>query len=373
MRQILILLGGVLLIGLGVLLKNVLADSKKSPELKTEEVIKTAFVATVKNETLPVIIKESGNLEAKDKVVLFSEVQGVLQSTGKSFKPGVRYNKGEVLLHINKDEYLASIKAQRSSFQSLVASILPDLQLDYPNSFDKWNSYLKTFDVNQMIKPLPEPLTEQEQYFITGRNIYSTYHSIKNLETRLGKYNIRAPFSGILTETLVTEGTLVRAGQKMGEFISTASFELPIAVSASLLPYLQVGKEVKVNDLNKTFAVKGKVKRINAKIDATTQTVQLFIELRDDLLKEGMFLEAEIPVREAEKATLINRSLIIDGDKVYVVEEGKLQLKPIEVAHYDDQIAVVKGLTDGELRLNKSIPGAHEGMKVKVFSSKVKK
>lgn len=373
MRKILIVLGGVLLIGLGVYIKNVFANSKKSPELKTEEVVKTAFVETVKNQIVPIIIKESGNLQAKNKVELFSEVQGVLQSTGKSYKPGVRYNKGEVLLHINNEEYLASIKAQRSSFQSLIASVLPDLQLDYPTSYGRWNTYLQSFDVDQIVKSLPEPLSDQERYFITGRNIYSMYHSIKNLETRLTKYKIKAPFDGILTETLVTEGSLVRVGQKMGEFINSDSFELPIAVNASMLSYLQIGKEVMVNDLENTFSVKGEVVRINGKIESATQTVQLFIELRGSFLKEGMFLEAQIPVQEAKESIKTDRKLIVNNNFIYIVKDGKLTLEKVEVLHYDDQSAIVRGLKDGSNRLIKTIPGAYEGMSVKLYSSNEKK
>ncbi len=50
--------------------------------------------------------------------------------------------------------------------------------------------------------------SEKENYFITGRGIVSSYYNLKNLEQRLSKYVISAPFSGILTEALVTEGTL---------------------------------------------------------------------------------------------------------------------------------------------------------------------
>ena len=66
--------------------------------------------------------------------------------------------------------------------------------------------------------------TPKENYFISGRGIVSSFYNVKNLEQRLSKYNISAPFNGILVEALVTEGTLIRNGQKLGEFAPTRTY-----------------------------------------------------------------------------------------------------------------------------------------------------
>ena len=98
----------------------------------------------------------------------------------------------------------------------------------------------------------------------------------------MSKYRIQAPFDGVLTETLVTEGTLVRSGQKLGEFIKTGIYELEVSVSKTYSDLLKVGERVKLNDLDKTRTYTGKVTRINARVDQTSQTIKAFIEVADE-------------------------------------------------------------------------------------------
>ena len=368
MRKIIIIAAGIVLLLGGFLLENILSDSKKAPKQKIEKINKTAFVEIVQNTTIPIKIVANGNLEAKNKVELYSEVQGVLQLTGKEFRPGVTYKKGQIILRINSDEHTANLQAQKSNLQNLIVSIMPDIRLDYPDSFKKWSTYLNGFDINKPVANLPEPSTEQEKYFITGNNIYTTYYNVKNLEARLMKYNIRAPYNGILTEVSVNTGALVRSGQKMGEFIDPTIFEMEIAISASYADVLAKGKTVELYNLEKTKSWTGKVARINGRVDQRTQTLNIYIEVKGENLREGMYLEANVPARDEENAFQISRKLLIDNKAVYVVSDSVLELKEVDIVHFDQNSAIIKGLENGTVVLSKSIPGAFDGMKVKIFN-----
>ncbi|KAB1153156.1 HlyD family efflux transporter periplasmic adaptor subunit [Tenacibaculum aiptasiae] len=368
MRKVIIVVAGIVVLGLAFLISNYLKNSKKVPEQKVTKVEKTVFVKEVKNGDVAIDISANGNLVAKNKVDIYSEVQGVLQTTGKDFRVGVSYKKGQTLLKINNQEFYASIQSQRSSLQNLIASIMPDMRLDYPDSFESWNTYLKNFDINKTVQPLPIPKSDKEKYFITGRNIYTTFYTIKNLEARLGKYNIRAPFNGVLTEALVTNGTLVRSGQKMGEFIDNSVFELALSVNGGLVDVLEVGKLVALHNLEKTKVWKGKVSRINGKIDQASQTVQVFIEVKGKDLREGMYLEANVPVKSEKEAIEINRKLLVENKAVYVVRNNVLDLIEINPVHFNENTVVIKGLANGEELVNKPVAGAYAGMPVKIFS-----
>lgn len=368
MRKVIIVVAGIVVLGLAFLISNYLKNSKKVPEQKVTKVEKTVFVKEVKNGDVAINISANGNLVAKNKVDIYSEVQGVLETTGKDFRVGVSYKKGQTLLRINNQEFYASIQSQRSSLQNLIASIMPDMRLDYPDSFESWNTYLKNFDINKTVQPLPTPKSDKEKYFITGRNIYTTFYTIKNLEARLGKYNIRAPFNGVLTEALVTNGTLVRSGQKMGEFIDNSVFELALSVNGGLVDVLEVGKLVALHNLEKTKVWKGKVSRINGKIDQASQTVQVFIEVKGKDLREGMYLEANVPVKSEKEAIEVNRKLLVENKAVYVVRNNVLDLVEINPVHFNENTVVIKGLANGEELVNKPVAGAYAGMPVKIFS-----
>ncbi len=367
MRRYITIFAGLVMIAGGVYVASLLIGNKKKKQPKNREVIPVAFVREVKNSTIPVQVVESGRLLAKNRIQLYAEVQGVMETTKKEFKPGATYRKGEVMVKIRSNDYYAKLQAQKSMLQNLITSILPDLHLDYPEAYPKWDAYLRKFDLDKPIPPLPETTSDKEKFFVTGRNIYNTYYNTKNMEIIYNKYTLRAPFSGILTDALVTPGTLIRPGQKLGEFIDPTVYELEIAVNKTILPALSVGQKVKVRDvesLNDTW--EGKIVRINGRVDPTTQTVKVFINLRGDDIKEGMYLEAVIDGTNKENAIEVNRSLLVEESNLFIVEDNKLKIISVTPVFYNQKTVIVKGLADGQKLLVKMIPGAFSGMKVKI-------
>lgn len=361
-----VLLGIVVIIG-AFFLSGVIADSKEDRRPKPQKVVKTVFVDTVMNGEVPIVVPANGNLVAKRRVELFAEVQGVFKPGNKPFKPGQEYNRGQTLIRIDASEYYASVQSAKSELYNLVTSIMPDLQLDYPEHFPKWRDYLAKFDLEKPTPGLPGVTSEKEKYFITGRGIYSSYYNVKNLEQRLSKYTISAPFSGILTEALVTEGTLVRAGQKLGEFIETGIYELEVAISKTYADFLEVNEEVKLSNLEKTREFTGKVIRVNGRVDQASQTITAFIEVKGENLKEGQYLEANLNARNENDAIEIDRSLLLEDDKIFVVRDSILDVIDVHPIYFTDKKVVLRDVPDGETIVSKPVSGGYAGMLVKVY------
>mgnify|MGYP003686493961 FL=1 len=275
MRKLILAILGILLIAGAIFLGNYFIEKNQKPKPKFKKSIKTVFVENVENKEIPVILNANGNLVAKNKIDIFSEVQGVLKTSNKAFKPGTKYYKGETLLSVNSDEFLASLKSQKSNLYNLITSILPDIQLDYASEFSKWETYLKSFDFDKTTPKLPEFSSDKEKYFISGRGILTAYYNVKNLEVRLSKHIIKAPFTGVLTETLVSSGTLIRSGQKLGEFIDTGIYELEVSINSEFADLLKVGNSVELTNLNKSKSYVGKVVRVNGKIDQVLSLIHI--------------------------------------------------------------------------------------------------
>jgi len=238
--------------------------------------------------------------------------------------------------------------------------------------FQKWQTYLNGFDLNKTTPKLPEMTSEKENYFITGRGIVSNYYNVKNLEQRLAKYSIRAPFTGILTEALVTEGSLIRNGQKLGEYIDPSVYEMEVALSKTYASLLKVGESVALKNLDNTETYSGKVSRVNGSIDAATQTITAYIEVKNKALKEGMYLEANLNAKEETDAIEVNRSLVLEGDQIFIVRDSILDLIDVKPVYYSDTKAVIKDVPDGTVIISKPIPGAYAGMAVKPFTENTK-
>lgn len=373
MRKIILSVLGILFIVFSVLIAKKLIDSKNKPKPVKEKVVKTVFTDTVKNQTVKIVIPANGRLVAKRRIELYSEVQGLFKSTGKLFKPGQKYSKGQTLIQIDASEYRASVQSAKSNLYNDIAAIMPDLRLDFPEVYQKWQNYLTSFDLSKTTPQLPKMTSEKENYFITGRGIVSSYYNVKNLEQRLSKYTIRAPFSGILTEALVTEGTLVRNGQKLGEFIDPSVYEMEVALSKDFVGLLKVGEPVVLNNLNHTETYEGKVSRVNGSIDASTQTVTAFVEVKDSRLKEGMYLEANLSAKEEENAIEVDRNLVLENQQIFVVRDSILDVMDVKPVYFSETKAVLKNVPDGTVILKKSVPGAYVGMLVKPFKNATSK
>lgn len=367
-KTILYIIAGVLLIAAFFAMRAI-ADSKDKEAPKTKKVVKTVFVDTIKNTDVPIIIPANGNLVAKRRVELYAEVQGIFKNSSNLFKAGQEYKRGQTLISIDASEYYASVQSSKSNLYNQITAIMPDLRLDYPDVFPKWEAYLNSFNINETTPKLPEISNDKEKYFINGRGILTTYYNVKNLEQRLGKYRISAPFTGVLTEALVTEGTLIRAGQKLGEFIDTSTYELQVSLNKDYADLLEVGENVELSNINKTKTYKGKVSRVNASIDQATQTVSAFIEVSNNTLKEGMYLQAELEARTIKNAISIDRGLVNDRNEIFTVKDSTLVSLTVNPVYFSDKKAVVKGVPNGEVILSKPVSGAYNGMLVKVASN----
>ncbi|WP_067035549.1 efflux RND transporter periplasmic adaptor subunit [Allomuricauda sp. CP2A] len=371
MRKLIIsaVVGGIIIFG-SLYFAGLIANSKDTGRPESQKVVKTVFVDTVQNATVPIMVPANGNLRAKKRVELYSEVQGVFRQGSKLFRTGQEYSAGQTLIRIDANEYYASVQSAKSNLYNLLTSIMPDLRLDYPEIYPKWQEYLNSFDLTKTTPELPEMSTEKEKFFITGRGIITNYYSVKNMEQRLSKYTITAPFHGVLTEALVTEGTLIRSGQKLGEFINTGVYELEVSVGKTYGDFLRVGRKVELFNLDKTQTYTGEVIRVNGRVDQNSQTITVFIEVSGDNLKEGQYLEANLEAKEETDAIEINRSLLLENNQIFVVRDSILDLIDVNPVYFTDKKVVLKNVPNGVVIVAKPISGAYAGMLVKVFEEK---
>lgn len=241
-----------------------ISGQKKPAERKPiKKVIKQVNSLPVRNSSITTNIEITGRLQAKQKVELFAEVGGTFLPNGNRFKEGKYFQKGQTIIKIDNEEQKLSLLAQKSSLMNQITLMLPDLKSDYPESFPAWEAYVKNLDVNEPLTALPSPVSDQEKYFVSARNLYNLYYTIQSQEKRMQKYTISAPFNGVISTASIDEGTLVRVGQKLGELMNTYTYELEAAVYEQDIDLIKVGSQVNLFTENKAKSWKGTVSRIS--------------------------------------------------------------------------------------------------------------
>lgn len=360
-RQILVIVGVLILIAaLAAAWYFISEQLGEEPEERTKLAV-AVEVIRVENEPVQTYVTLTGRLEPEDKIDIFSEVAGIMEAGPKAFKVGIPYNKGELLVRIKDNEVRQNLISQRAQFISILANTIADLKIDFPEIYYEWADYLAAVEPDSRLQPLPEAKSRRQKLFLTGRDIYSQYHAIKQMEERLAKYRIYAPFSGTLTEVTINRGALVMQGQPLGEFVRTGVYELRASVGLEDRNYINLGDSVSMHPVKKQISYTGSIERINQKVNPQMQTIEVYVKVRGEDLTTGMYLEGRVAANKYPEALRIPRRILLDEKAVFVVEDSTAVLRGIDVLHTNADEAVIKGLEDGTLLITEERTAAFEG------------
>ncbi len=146
---------------------------------------------------------------------------------------------------------------------------------------------------------------------------------------------------------------------------------MEVSINSEFVDLLKVGNSVELLNSKKTKAYNGKVVRVNGKVDQVSQTIKAFIDLKHSDLKEGMFLEANLVAKSETDAVEISRKLLVDNNSVFIVKnDSVLSLVKVNPVYFGSETVVIKGLENNDKVLRQTLPGAFDGMVVKINKKK---
>lgn len=331
---------------------------------KAVKLVKT-MPANVRAEPPYTYIK--GRAVALDRIEVFAEVNGLVLPGSKAFRTGVRFEKGEPLLQLDAGEQEMTLVAQRSAFLQLLTGILPDLKIDYPEAYEAWRNYTGAFDVRKLLTELPEIKSEKEKFFLSSKGVLNQYYTIRSSEERLAKYTLLAPFSGEVVMSTINPGTLVRSGQKIGEFVSLGGFEVESAIPKAALDVVQVGDSVAFQADESYGQLHGQVTRIMRTVDPSTQTAKVFCSVDDVNLRDGVYLTGVIHSQRVPGVMRIPRELLMADESVFTVESDTvLRRTPVNVRVRSERDALISGIDSTTVLLAEPVANASDGMIVRI-------
>ncbi len=364
--RIISLSAAAVLLAFAVIFTIVLPKKNLKPELESGSSATLVKVIYPEISTIESTFSTTGKLKALKRFQLVSQVDGQLETSAQLFRNGKTYQKGEILLEINQNEYKMTLLAQKSEFITLLTSILPDLKADYPDSYAEWRSYASTINVKNDLPNLPDLKNEQELFYFSGKGIMKSYYAIRSGEERLKKYSIIAPYNGVVTLSKAEAGTAVRPGSPLGEYISNEGYELEVTVPLNLKEQFKPGNKANLTSADIKGSWIGKITRVGGSIDESTQSIKVYLEVAGSELKEGMYLTAELMQQPFENAMSIPRKLLDQENKVFIIKDEKLHLQQVTILSKQGDYAIISGLPAQTALLSTVIKSAHEGMDVKI-------
>ncbi len=364
-RQFIIL--GVFILLIILIIVVISMDKGDGKFEKEEEKNDKTYVRVQKivNDTVDVIVNGYGRVTSSRNIILSSEVQGVILNSGFPLKTGQNFSQGQLLLKINDKEAQLALKARKSSFLNLVATVLPDIKIDFPSNASNWQAFLDKIDLDEPLADLPEFSSNKEKTFLAAKNILTEYYTIKGDEEKVKKYNMYAPFNGSVVEVVSEIGTSVNPGSPIATIMKTVGLEVAVPIDPNNASLIDIGNNVVLYSDDKKTNWKGTVNRIANTVTENTQSIAVFITIpENDNLYNGMYIEAKITAHKIYDAVEIPRRALLDDGMVYTVKDSMLIKASIQILKRNKKSIIIRGFKDNEMVVIEPVSGAIDSMKV---------
>lgn len=342
------------------------ADQKSTPPIRHSK-IPPKYVSTtpVIYSNIDTRITTFGRVESSQPVDLIAEVSGRILPGRVLLKAGQDFRKGTLLFKIEDSEARLDLKSQKSNFLKELATILPDLKIDFPDAFPRWSTYFESIDIDNSLPKLPDYQTDKEKTFLATKNIFSSYFSIKRAETSLRKHLVYAPYGGSISDVLFEPGAFVNPGSRIARIVRSGKLELKVPVKTSDIQWISEGSWAEVSTEDDYMVWKGKVQRIGEVVNQSTQAIDVMIEIlpNENKVYDGLYLKATIPSETVHNAMEIDRSLVYNHDQVYTVEnDSVLKVQNINVHKLNSNTVVFSGLAEGAHLVAEPLLNAYNNM-----------
>ncbi len=170
----------------------------------------------------------------------------------------------------------------------------------------------------------------------------------------LNRYEIRAPFDGVVVEKHIAIGEAVREDSSIFTISDLSSVWAEITVPASALGIVRVGEKAVVQAVAFDSRAEGKVSFVGALVGQDTRTAQAWVVLPnpDGAWRPGLFVNVDLLAGEAEAAVAVRADAVqeVDGRPVVFVrtQEG-FAAQPVALGRRDAQwVEITEGLAAGD-------------------------
>ena len=355
--------------------------------------LRNAFLGILGISTL-YSCSSSNKLEDKDKTIVKVEAYSPAQSTNEGFylsgevtakqttnistrmmgyvtkiyvKPGDKVASGQLLVSISSDDILAK-KAQIQAMITEAEAAAKNAQRDYER--------FKTLR-NQNSVSDKELENVALQNTSMNAKVQMARQQMNEVNAMLSYTNIRAPFSGVVTQKMVDEGNMANPGMPILTIEQNGELQVIASIPENYIQYVKVGDVAKMELKSLGITIDGKVSELSPSAFRTggQYSMKLAIDTKDkENIRPGMYVNILIPNKTGENITskiMLDKSSIVYRDQltgVYVIDDqSQANLRWIRLGKtIGNQVEVLSGLNQNDKIVSKAEGKLYNGVKVSV-------
>ena len=362
---------GVLIIGLSYALMKFLVAQKptlaKRPPRVTERWVKAE---PANYGHIQASVTGKGRVISTAAVEIVAEAAGKIEPGNIPLKTGQNFRKGQVLLTIYRDEAELALQAQKSRFQSTVATLLPDIKIDFPDEFPAFETFFQQLNLNTTLPAMPETADIKMKVFLASRNVIADYLAVKQAELKLERHTITAPFNGVYTDVYMEIGAYSNTGGRIGRIIATDALEVEIPLESRNARWVKKRDAVKLSSTERDSHWNGTVQRMASFINPETQSRSVFVKVPlkgSKQLYAGEYLNATFEGEQVDAVMKIPRNALFNSDEIFIIEEGLLKIATVTVAKLNQNTALIRGIQPGVFIVTQPMINVAENTPVKIL------
>lgn len=296
---------------------------KGKEEKKPVEKIKYVVTEPAEVRKMSQIFKTDAILVPEGKIDHKTEKGGTIDKILK--RNGDKVEKGEIVMKLTDSQTESSYFSAKANYASAEAA--------YKIARNNYVKFKQLYD-KELISYL-----EYVNYENTYVNAKGSYESAKanyqNAKNDYDKLFRKADISGVVGNLFGKEGNEVAPDDIVFTVIDDSTMESYVGFPAEWLSQIKVGGpvEIEVPAVNKK--IDGKILEINpiANNETKKYMIKIGIENKDEIVKDGMYAYATVPVGEVEVLSTKDSAIFIREliSYVYKVENGvvrRVEVKP---------------------------------------------
>ena len=311
----------------------------------------------------PNMISTSGKIEAVKSANLSTRIMGRVDKI--HVRMGDKVTKGQLLLSINNTELSAKLAQVNAGIAEATAA--------YNNSEKDLKRFTALFDENSASQKELDDITAN---FNMAKARLEGARQMKNeVNAQFSYADIRAPFSGVVTNKFINPGDMANPGMPLLEVEAPGKYQVLTLVPESEITKIKQGMEVQVslNSLNEN--VPGEVIEVSSSSKNTGGQYHVKVSLSETKVPilSGMYATVKFPIAgdNQSRATLIPLEAVVQKGQlsgVYTVSESNTALlRWLRLGRtYGDKVEVLSGLAADESFIISSNGKLYNGAKISI-------
>jgi HlyD family secretion protein len=317
----------------------------------------------------------SGFVKAKDEYQVFADGEGYILQ--QHVEEGEEVEAGALLYTLSTKQGQARSEIAKQNLQyarrttDLQSPILNELKaalasaktkkdfdsVNYVRYLNLWNQKaVAKIELDKMKLTFDNAKNEyelivnryQKALLDVENNLFNAKQQVTIADEDAEKNQIRSMLHGKIFSLKKEKGEWVRRGESVAIIGQANSFFLTLQIDEVDINKVSVGQKILVKaDAFPDKIFKARLSKIYPLVDVRQQALQIEAELIDSLPQNfsGLAVEANIIIRENEKALTVPTHAILQGDSIWIEENGKSLKKKVQTGiRTFDEVEIVNGV-----------------------------